>query len=192
MEPGSLIPLPPGADIQFSDPADPGDYGAFVKNHIRAIASGLGVPYELVSGDLEGVTYSSIRAGLVEFRRRIEQLQYAVVVFQFCRPVWERFVRFAALSGAIDAPGFDRDPAPWLAVEWLPPKWEWVDPLKDARAEIEQIRAGLKSRSQSIAERGYDIEEVDAAIAADRAREQRLGLAFDNAVPAQAQEPADA
>jgi lambda family phage portal protein len=192
MEPGSLIPLPPGADVQFSDPADPGDYGAFVKNHIRAIASGLGVPYELVSGDLEGVTYSSIRAGLVEFRRRIEQLQHAVLVFQFCRPVWERFVRLAVLAGAIDARGFDRDPAPWLAVEWLPPKWEWVDPLKDARAEIEQIRAGLKSRGQSIAERGYDAEAVDAAIAADRTREDRLGLAFDSAVQEPAKEEADA
>ncbi|MFN3348894.1 phage portal protein [Pseudorhodoplanes sp.] len=182
MEPGSLIPLPPGADIQFSDPADPGDYGAFVKNHIRAIAAGLGVPYELVSGDLEGVSYSSIRAGLLEFRRRIEQLQYSVIVFQFCRPVWERFVRLAALTGAIDARAFDRDPAAFLACDWLPPKWDWVDPLKDARAEIEQIRAGLKSRSQSIAERGYDIEEVDAAIAADRAREQRFGLSFDTTV----------
>lgn len=182
MEPGSLIPLPPGADIQFSEPADPGDYGAFVKNHLRAIAAGLGVPYELVSGDLEGVTYSSIRAGLLEFRRRIEQLQYSVIVFQFCRPVWERFVRLAALTGAIDTRAFDRDPAAFLAAEWLPPKWDWVDPMKDARAEIEQIRAGLKSRSQSIAERGYDIEEVDAAIAADRAREQRLGLSFDTTV----------
>jgi lambda family phage portal protein len=184
MEPGSLIPLPPGADIQFSDPADPGDYGAYVKNHIRAIASGLGLPYELVSGDLEGVTYSSIRAGLVEFRRRIEQLQHTVIVFQFCRPVWERFVRLAVLSGALPARDFDRDPAPYLACDWLPPKWDWVDPAKDARAEIEQIRAGLKSRSQSIAERGYDIEEVDAAIAADRAREARLGLSFDTTVSA--------
>jgi lambda family phage portal protein len=183
MEPGSLIPLPPGADIQFSDPADPGDYGAYVKNHIRAIASGLGLPYELVSGDLEGVTYSSIRAGLVEFRRRIEQLQHTVIVFQFCRPVWERFVRLAVLSGALPARDFDRDPAPYLTCDWLPPKWDWVDPAKDARAEIEQIRAGLKSRSQSIAERGYDIEEVDAAIAADRAREERLGLSFDSTVP---------
>lgn len=189
MEPGSLIPLPPGADIQFSDPADPGDYGAFVKNHIRAVASGLGVPYELVSGDLEGVTYSSIRAGLVEFRRRIEQLQHSVIVFQFCRPVWERFVRLAVLSGALDARGFERDPAAFLAVEWLPPKWEWVDPLKDARAEIEQIRAGLKSRSQSIAERGYDAEAVDAAIAADRQRETGLGLVFDSGVDPK--EPAD-
>ncbi|MBN8957923.1 MAG: phage portal protein, partial [Rhizobiales bacterium] len=56
----------------------------------------------------------------------------------------------------------------------------------------EQIRAGLKSRSQSIAERGYDIEEVDAAIAADRAREERLGLAFDSAVQEPAKEAADA
>jgi capsid protein len=39
-------------------------------------------------------------------------------------------------------------------------------PAKDARAEIEQIRAGLKSRSQSLAERGYDVKEVVAAIAA--------------------------
>ncbi len=179
MEPGSLVPLPPGADIQFSDPADPGDYSAYVKNHIRAIASGLGMPYELVSGDLEGVTYSSIRAGLVEFRRRVEQLQHSIIVFQFCRPVWERFVRMAVLADHLPAKDFDRDPDAYLAADWLPPKWDWVDPLKDARAEIEQIKAGLKSRSQSIAERGYDIEEVDATIAADKAREMKLGLSFE-------------
>ncbi len=188
MEPGSLIPLPPGADIQFSDPADPGDYGSYVKNHIRAVASGLGVPYEIVSGDLEGVTYSSIRAGLVEFRRRIEQLQHSVIVFQFCRPVWERFVRLAVLAGHIPARDFDRDPAAFLDVDWLPPKWDWVDPQKDANAEIMQINAGLKSRSQSIAERGYDAEEVDAAIAADHAREKAMGLNFQTP-PANANNP---
>ena len=34
------------------------------------------------------------RAGLIEFRRRVEQLQHNVVVHLFCRPVWDRFVRF--------------------------------------------------------------------------------------------------
>jgi capsid protein len=47
------------------------------------------------------------------------------------------------------------------------------------RAEIEQIDAGLKSRTQAIAERGYDAEQVDAEIAADKAREAALGLGFD-------------
>jgi capsid protein len=42
----------------------------------------------------------------------------------------------------------------------------------------EQIGAGLKSRTQALAERGYDAEQVDAEIAADREREQRLGLTF--------------
>nr|WP_256367404.1 terminase gpA endonuclease subunit [Magnetospirillum sp. SS-4] len=103
----------------------------------------------------------------------------SVLVQQFCRPVWERFVRLAVLAGHLPAAGFDRDPSAFLACDWLPPKWDWVDPLKDARAEIEQIKAGLKSRGMSIAERGYDAEDVDAAIAADREREKRLGLTME-------------
>ena len=38
------------------------------------------------------------------------------------------------------------------------------------------IGAGLKSRSQAISERGYDAEQVDAEIAADRERADGLGL----------------
>jgi capsid protein len=41
-----------------------------------------------------------------------------------------------------------------------------------------QIEAGLKSRRQALAERGYDAEQVDAEIAADKAREKSLGLSF--------------
>lgn len=191
MEPGSLIPLPPGADIRFSTPTENESYGPFVKNHLRAIAAGMGLPYELVSGDLEGVTYSSIRAGLIEFRRRVEQLQHNVVVHQFCRPVWERFVRLAVLSGHLPARDFDRDPAAYLACEWLPPKFDYVDPKKDVEAEILAIEAGLKSRSQAVSERGYDAEQVDAEIATDKERATALGLDFSRKGSAAA-EPANA
>ncbi|MGR3360993.1 MAG: phage portal protein, partial [Paracoccus sp. (in: a-proteobacteria)] len=44
--------------------------------------------------------------------------------------------------------------------------------------EILQIEAGLKSRSQAISERGYDAEQVDREIAAERKREAALGLDF--------------
>ena len=84
----------------------------------------------------------------------------------------------AVVAGAIDLPDYDRRRREYLACGWLPPKWDWVDPLKDARAEIEQIEAGLKSRTQALAERGYDAEQVDAEIAADKAREQVLGITF--------------
>lgn len=45
-------------------------------------------------------------------------------------------------------------------------------------AEILAINAGLKSRRQAISERGYDAEQVDAEIAADKARTDALGLSF--------------
>lgn len=178
MEPGSMVPLPPGADVRFSSPTESQSYGPFVKNHLRAVAAGLGLPYELVSGDLEGVTYSSIRAGLVEFRRKVEQIQHSVVVHQFCRPVWDRFVRLAVLAGHLPTRDFDRDPAAFLACDWLPPKFDYVDPKKDVEAELLAIDGGLKSRTQAIAERGFDAEQVDAEIAADAARAQSLGLSF--------------
>jgi capsid protein len=50
--------------------------------------------------------------------------------------------------------------------------------MKDASAEILQIEAGLKSRTQAISERGYDAEQVDREIAAERKREKALGLDF--------------
>jgi len=89
----------------------------------------------------------------------------------------------AVLASTLALPDYDQRRRDYLACGWLPPKWDWVDPLKDARAEIEQIDAGLKSRTQALAERGYDAEQVDAEIAADKAREKSLGLSF-GATPA--------
>jgi capsid protein len=93
------------------------------------------------------------------------------------------------LSGALDLPGFAESPAPYLAVKWIPPKWDWVDPLKDRKAEIEAVDAGLKSRSDVIESEGYDAEEVDRRIAADHAREEDLGLSFSRATSRQAEAP---
>ena len=61
---------------------------------------------------------------------------------------------------------------------------------KDVEAEILAINAGLKSRRQAISERGYDAEQVDAEIAADKARTDALGLSFGTP-PAAKEDPTD-
>jgi len=81
-------------------------------------------------------------------------------------------------TDTLDLPGYEANRVQLLTADWLPTKWDWVDPLKDANAEIASIEAGLKSRTQAIAERGYDAEQVDREIAAERARERALGLDF--------------
>ena len=96
----------------------------------REVAAGLGVPYEIVTRRPTQVNFSSARVGLMEFRRRCEALQHNVIVFQFCRRVWRRFVTTEILSGRFDAPGFEHDPEPYLAARWMPPRFPWVDPLQ--------------------------------------------------------------
>ncbi|MFQ3623609.1 MAG: phage portal protein, partial [Acetobacteraceae bacterium] len=188
-EPGSLLPLPPGADVKFSSPVEPVRYNEYLTAHLRAVAAAVGVPYEHVSGDYEGVTYSSVRAALVEYRRRIESYQFHYMVRQFCRPVWRRFITLSALAGTIPADSFAREPEAYLAAEWLPPRFDFVDPKKDAEAEVLLIERGLKSRAMAVAERGYDVEEIDRQIAADRDRARELGLSF---APPSARRPAPA
>jgi lambda family phage portal protein len=93
MEPGTLQILEPGEDIKFSDPADVGSsYSEFLRKQFRAVAAAIGITYEMLTGDLTQVNYSSIRAGLLEFRRRCEALQHGVIVHQLCRPIWRAWM----------------------------------------------------------------------------------------------------
>jgi lambda family phage portal protein len=171
--------LEPGEEVQTSAPADSGQtYEPFQYRTLLQVSAALGVPYAYLSNDMLKANYSNSRLALLEFRRRIEAYQHAVMVWQLCRRVWTRWMDVALLAGALDLPDYERRRREYLGCSWLPPKWDWIDPQKDARAEIEQIEAGLKSRTQALAERGYDAEQVDAEIAADRSRESALGLTF--------------
>ena len=185
LEPGTLQILEPGEDIKFSDPADVGgSYSEFLRTQFRAVAAAIGITYEQLTGDLTGVNYSSIRAGMLEFRRRCEMVQHGVLVHQLCRPVWAAWMKQAVLAGALEAPGFARGGAArrrqYLAVKWIPQGWQWVDPEKEFKAMLLAIRAGLMSRSEAISANGYDAEDVDREIAADNQRADDLGLIFDS------------
>ena len=188
LEPGTMQMLEPGEDVKFSQPADVGgSYAEFLRMQFRAVAAAMGVTYEQLTGDLTQVNYSSIRAGLLEFRRRVEALQHGVIVHQLCRPIWQAWMDQAVLEGALTLPGYGLGTTQskagrraYLACKWIPQGWQWVDPLKEADAMKAAIRSGLMSRSEAISANGYDAEDVDREIAADNARADDLGLVFDS------------
>jgi capsid protein len=49
-----------------------GNYEAFERIQLLRIAAGLGLPYDMLTGDLSKTSYSSIRAGILSFRRLCE------------------------------------------------------------------------------------------------------------------------
>ena len=185
LEPGQLQMLDDGEDITFSQPADVGgNYESFQYRTLLQVAAALGLPYANLSADMLKANYSNTRAALLEFRRKVEAFQHSVLVFQMCRPIWARWMDMAVLSGSLDLADYESRRRDYLDCAWLPPRWDWVDPLKDLRAEIVAIDAGLKSRTQAIAERGFDAAMVDEQIAADYKREDALGLRFGREPPA--------
>ena len=181
LEPGTMQILEPGEDIKFSQPADVGaSYSDFLRNQFRAVAAAMGITYEMLTGDLTQVNYSSIRAGLLEFRRRCEAIQHSVIVHQLCRPIWKAWMTQAALEGKLALPNYADQSHSYQAVKWIPQGWQWVDPKKEFDAMLTAIRAGLMSRSEAISAFGYDAEDIDQEIAADNQRADELDLVFDS------------
>lgn len=175
LEPGTMVRLQPGEDVEFAEPpAIEGSFDPFVRAQLRRIAAGLGIPYELLSGDLSAVTFASGRHGLLEFRRTVEAVQYALLVPMFCQPVVERWAALAAAAGVLPA---DADAT---VRRWVASEVEMLDRRAEVLTDLLRVRAGFTSRSEVVGRAGWRAEDVDAEIAADNARADALGLALDS------------
>ncbi|MEW6778198.1 MAG: phage portal protein [Bdellovibrionota bacterium] len=181
MVPGVVQYLDQNEDMKFSEPphATPGEID-FLKQKLHLVAAAMGTTYENLTGDLAGVTFSSIRAGLIEFRRVLEQFQHFVIAFQFCRPVWIRWMDLAVLSDALEAKGYEENPYDFQQVEWIAPKWSYVNPIDDVKADVIATRAGFKSRARVQSEAGEDPEQLDREIDRCNKRADQLELVFDS------------
>lgn len=181
IEPGTGYELAPGESIETPEVPTVGSYTDFVRTQLRAVAASLDLTYEQLTGDLTSVNYSSIRAGLLEIRRRHEQIQHGVVGFQLNRPFWRRWFDDAVIFGALDVPSdYARRSWTYARVKWMPQGWSWVDPEKEIKAIVLAIRAGLITRDMAVAQGGYDGEEIDRENAAINERSDALGLAYDS------------
>ncbi|MBL4929344.1 phage portal protein [Tabrizicola sp. KVB23] len=171
VEPGMYRELPAGVEVVNSHPAYPtGELAPFRKEMLRAIASGLGVSYNGLANDLEGVNYSSIRQGALDEREHWKELQEWLIE-ALAEPVFMRWLRLSLLSGKIVlAKGGRLKPErldKYTAVAWQGRRWAWIDPSADVKAAIDGKAAGLSTSSQFIRDSGRDPQDVFRELAAD-------------------------
>jgi len=167
LSPGLVHYARQGESVTAIEPKAAGGYADFQRFTLRKIASGVGIPYELMTGDLSQVNYSSYRAGLVDFRRRLEQDQWLIYVHGVCQRIWDRF---RAESLAMGLGGGRAE------IEWTPPRFELIDPLKETQAELEACLAGFDTWDQIVRRRGWTASEQLEAIAAWQKRLDTLGV----------------
>lgn len=207
-EPGTMQYLDLDEDVTFNQPADVGgNFQAFITAAYQKAAAAIDLIPEELTGDFAGGNDRTFRAKFNTFKRGIRRVQFHIICHQFNRPIWNRFVAdalaFGALEARMKAKGMDWRAASRLALmdvaraEWRPERWEYINAKQDVEAVVAEIDAGLTSREAAVAERGDDIEVIDAQRANDKAREDLLGVpvvkkAAGAPAPAQEAPPAEA
>jgi lambda family phage portal protein len=150
VEPGMIYHLSPGEDVKFGNPPSVENFGEFSRTILQSVAAGFGTTYENLTGDLNNVNFSSGRMGWIEHHRNIEDWQYNILIPQLCQPIWKWFLEAREL----------RNTTVNATAEWVPPRREMIDPVKEVKALTEAVRAGLISPQDAILEQGYDPNQV--------------------------------
>ena len=158
---GAIWNVPNGRKIrEIKDDRPSPNLTEFMDQFLRAVASGLGLPYEyLWKADLSG---PSQRFVLAQAQRRFDEISQAIITQLVSR------VRLWALAKAIKRGdltpprGMDR----WWQSTFHTPKQTTIDAGRDSAADREDLKLGLTTYADIYAARGEDWQDaIDQKIA---------------------------
>lgn len=152
MEPGIIEYMNDGESVTIANPPSVDGYADYSRQNLQGQAVGVGMSYEAFTGDLSNVNFSSGRMGWLEFQRNIEDWQWVMLIPQFCEKAYRWFIQAAYLSNLVRDQDFD--------VSWTAPRREMIDPSKEVKALVEQVRAGFMSWQDAVKSLGYTPDEI--------------------------------
>lgn len=178
LAPGAIYDIGDDDEIQTADPPEVGGYDEYTRQVLRAVAMGLGITYEALTGDLSGVNFSSARIGRLEMDRNVSSWQWVMMIPMMMQP----------LGGWIMEAWKSVEPELWRLPEdharvlltWVPPVRILVDPAREFTALNEAVRSGFQSRQGVVRQLGIDPERLILEQQQDREEADRLGLLFDS------------
>lgn len=172
-----FVGLPPGVKAEIPQIQHPATaFDGFSKAMLRGIASGLGVAYHSLTGDVSQANYSSARVALLDERDGWRKLQ-GWFTRSLHDPLFPEWLDMAVLAGKVSIPVVD--PGRLCAPVWYPRGWSWVDPQKDTDASKAAIAGAFTTLQAVCAEQGGDWEEILVQRAAEQKRAKELGLFLD-------------
>lgn len=172
MRPGMIARLRAGEKATVINPVQSADMVAFIRQQLAGVSANM-VPYHLMTGDVSQANYSSLRAGMNGLYTNVDDWQQNQVIGLMCAPAFRRRMIVSAMK---------RNDPRFLQVRasYALPVRRMVDPIKDLMGEIMEIRAGLKTISKGLAERGINADEHLREIARMNGVIDELKLALDS------------
>lgn len=175
VSPGTFWQLPPDMSFTAFDPSHPSTaFGDFQKNVLMSTAAGLGVSYEELTGDVSGVSYSSLRQVAISERDFYTEVQEWFKE-QFMYEVYSRWLNHAFEFGVVRMP-VERVGKFLQSSTFRCRGWKWVDPQKEVNAVKEALHLGIMSMTEASDQLGYDLEETFSQIVREKEMAESLGL----------------
>ena len=165
-----------GEDIAIAPGSQrPGDsFDRFARFVLRMVAITADIPYEILSGDYQGINYSTSKASRNDFSMFLAPHQFRMEA-HFTRPIFYRWLDAEAV-GQDYLKGYWLDPARYRKAMWIPAGMPSVDPLRDGKSNIDAIASGIRSPQTVILGEGHDPEEVVMQRAAWKALCEKYGV----------------
>lgn len=177
LTPGSEIRGKPGEDVSAWSPNVPGESWFNHMNLILKIMSvNLGMPLVMALMDASEASYSGYRAAVDQARIGFRECQQRMAR-QFHSPYW----RFRVNRWADQDPALRRQRSELgkglLKHTWDPPGWAYLEPHKDAAADLLRESNMLVSPRRRCAERGWEWDAIYRETIEDRAAAISMAIA---------------
>lgn len=153
---GNVQTVPKGKKVTFATVDDIGaNFQILVDRQLARVAASLDLDYHLFTGDVSGLNFAIIKALGHSARERREYFHNTVTIPRNLVPLTEIFKTYASLR----YPGVDSAKA-----QFLQPRYFGADELKDAQADVLELKYGLTTLARCLKERGITPEELLADI----------------------------
>ena len=152
LEPGMILNVPPGREIDVVTPPQNTDYQSFAPAQLRAIASGLGLAYEDLTRDYQQLPFSAARMSRLSHYKRVKSWRDDIMRHQLLDPIWLWFQETArGMSTRVNSEVME-------TTTWNFPPMEMIEPDKEGLATMRNVRTGIQSYREVVQERGKNYD----------------------------------
>jgi len=148
----------------------------FRGNQLKAVAGGTNASYSEIAKDFDG-SYSSQRQELV-LQARVTKLLRGEFIAAIVQPIYSSFVNAAFAKGLVDLR--QADPLTIHDAEHVGLGTPYIEPKRESEANVSDVQAGFKSKTQVILAAGDNPREVARQIETERAADNEKGLVFSS------------
>jgi lambda family phage portal protein len=178
VEPATGELLDMGKEPYLVDPKFPIEAAtAFKKSNGELTSVGAGLSYAATTGDFEKMSFSVARSAQVPERQnfRVEQ---NLMILNFVEEYFGAWLECEMLYGTlIDLP-YSRYEEFCEAAQFFAQRWEYIQPVQDAQADLIAIEGNIKSRGEVLREspNGRNFSEVIAELSSEEEIAKKHGI----------------